>query len=181
MKLYFNKKQSAMSAKQSGAALFISLVILLVLTIIGLSAARRSTLQETMASNLHIRNLAFNAAESAIGGFVVDSHTGDKLVAGHVLFDLGRSAGNTANYCYDGTGTRAACGSARLDSDHGGAITSAITVTVLTDCLPGACGGFSLGSGGKMGCVQYQLDSTGTVGNLTETTRLYAFEVAACN
>ena len=134
-----------------------------------------------MASNLHVKNLAFNAAESAIGGFVVDSHTGDKLIAGHVLFDLGRTAGNTANYCYDGTGTRVACGTARLDSDHGGTTTSKVDVTVLTNCLPGACGGFSLGSGGKMGCVKYQLDSTGTVATQSETTTLFAFEVAACN
>lgn len=179
MKTQLNNNLTALSVRQSGAALFVSLVILLVLTIIGLSAARRSTLQEKMASNLHVKNLAFNAAESAIGGFVVDSHTGDRLVAGHVLFDLGNTVGNTVEYCYDGTGTRVACGTARLDSDHGGATTSAIDVTVMTNC--GVCAGFSLGDTGSMGCVDYQLDSTGSVANQSETTRLHAFEVVACN
>ncbi len=179
MKSQLNKKQSAMSVRQSGAALFVSLVILLVLTIIGLSAARRSTLQEKMASNLHVKNLAFNAAESAIGGFVVDSNLDGRLLAGHVLFDLGNVVGNTVEVCYDGTGTGVACGSVHLDSDHGSSLTSAVDVTVLTNC--GVCAGFSLGDTGSMGCTDYQLDSTGTVATQIETSTLFAFEVVACD
>jgi len=52
--------------KQSGAALIVSLVILVIMTIIGLAAIRNSTMQERMASNIIDRQFAFQAAESAL-------------------------------------------------------------------------------------------------------------------
>ena len=51
---------------QSGAVLAISLIILLLLTLIGLTAAQVTGLEEKMAGNLRDRNLAFQAAESAL-------------------------------------------------------------------------------------------------------------------
>ena len=51
---------------QSGAVLVISLIILLLLTIIGLSATQVTGLEEKMAGNLRDRNLAFQAAETAL-------------------------------------------------------------------------------------------------------------------
>jgi type IV pilus assembly protein PilX len=51
---------------QRGMALFISLVLLLVLTIIGVSAVQTSTLETRMARNEHDVLLAFQAAESAL-------------------------------------------------------------------------------------------------------------------
>ena len=67
--------------RQSGAVLVVSLIILVALTTIGLSAAQRSTLQEKMASNLHLSNIAFNAAESALAAFLneVNNETGNIL------------------------------------------------------------------------------------------------------
>jgi len=168
--------------KQSGAALFISLIMLLALTIIGLSAASRSNLQERMASNLHVKNLAFNAAESAIGGFVVDSYTGNKLDPGHVLYNL-RVTGSLSNKCYDNTGARLNCGTVYLDSDRGGTMTARVDVDVLQDCNPKACGGFSLGGGnssGGIGCRLYKIDGTGTAGGKRESSSMWAYEVTAC-
>lgn len=52
--------------RQIGAALFVSLVFLLILTVIGLSGMQNSSLQEKMASHHRERHLAFQAAESAI-------------------------------------------------------------------------------------------------------------------
>lgn len=52
--------------KNRGVALFISLVLLLVLTIIGVSAVQTSTLETRMARNEHDTLLAFQAAESAL-------------------------------------------------------------------------------------------------------------------
>jgi len=169
-------------SKQQGVALFISLIILFALTIIGLSAADRSNLQERMATNMHIQNIAFNAAESAIGGFVVDSQTGNKLDPGHVLFDL-RINGQLSNQCYDSAGVRLPCGNVHLDGDRDGAITSRLDVTILKDCDPRACGGFSLGvsGSGRIGCRLYKVDGTGTVGNQTASSTLWAYEVTACN
>lgn len=51
---------------QRGVALFISLVLLLVLTIIGVSAVQTTSMEERMARNTHDSVLAFEAAEVAL-------------------------------------------------------------------------------------------------------------------
>jgi type IV pilus assembly protein PilX len=58
-KAKFNKSQS-------GAVLLVSLIFLLLLTILGLSAIQSSTLQERMAGNGRDVNTAFQAAEAAM-------------------------------------------------------------------------------------------------------------------
>lgn len=55
-----------LTASERGTALVFALVILLILTIIGISAMNTTTLQEKMAHNLKDKNLAFQAAESAL-------------------------------------------------------------------------------------------------------------------
>jgi type IV pilus assembly protein PilX len=52
--------------RHRGVALFISLVLLLILTIIGVSAVQTTTLETRMARNEHDSLLAFQAAESAL-------------------------------------------------------------------------------------------------------------------
>ncbi len=52
--------------QQSGVALFISLVLLLVLTIIGVSSVQTTSLEVRMTRNEHDSMLAFQAAESAL-------------------------------------------------------------------------------------------------------------------
>ncbi|WP_165770051.1 pilus assembly PilX family protein [Thauera propionica] len=53
-------------ASQHGAVLIIGLIMLLVVTMIGLTAMQTSTQQERMAGNLHDRNLATQAAEATV-------------------------------------------------------------------------------------------------------------------
>ena len=48
---------------QQGAVLIVSLLILLIMTIMGVSAMQSSTLEEKMASNERDRNVAFQSAE----------------------------------------------------------------------------------------------------------------------
>jgi len=55
-----------LSFAQKGIALFISLVLLLVLTIIGVSSVQSTSLEERMARNAHDSVLAFQAAEMAL-------------------------------------------------------------------------------------------------------------------
>ncbi len=50
--------------RQSGVVLLVSLMLLLMLTILALTATNRSTLQERMAANSQDSNLAFQAAEA---------------------------------------------------------------------------------------------------------------------
>ncbi len=52
--------------QQSGVVLIISLIMLLLLTLIGVTAIQTTSLEEKMAGNLRNRNLAFQAAESAL-------------------------------------------------------------------------------------------------------------------
>ncbi len=53
-------------SRQRGAALFIALMFLIIMTVIGLSAANVGILQERMAGNVRETNEAFQAAESTL-------------------------------------------------------------------------------------------------------------------
>lgn len=61
MNMDFNTK-----ARQNGAVLFVALIMLLLLTIIGLTSIRGTSLQEGMAGNLREVNLSFQAAEAGL-------------------------------------------------------------------------------------------------------------------
>lgn len=52
--------------KQRGSALIVSLLILLVLTIIGVTALNSTVMEEKMTSNFQTGNTAYQAAESAV-------------------------------------------------------------------------------------------------------------------
>lgn len=53
-------------SRERGAVLIVSLVLLLVMTILGMSSMRSTTMQERMAGNLRDSNLAFQAAEAGL-------------------------------------------------------------------------------------------------------------------
>lgn len=54
------------SKQQNGAVLAVSLVILLLVTIIGVTATQVTGLEEKMSANMRDRNMAFQAAEAAL-------------------------------------------------------------------------------------------------------------------
>lgn len=53
---------------QRGAALIVSLIMLLLLTVLGLSSMNTITMEERMAGNMNDYNLAFQAAEAGLRG-----------------------------------------------------------------------------------------------------------------
>jgi len=57
---------SASIGKDRGSALIIAMVILLVMTLIGITSMGTSIMEEKMAGSMASRNLAFQAAESAL-------------------------------------------------------------------------------------------------------------------
>src|SRR5690554_6556033 len=57
---------NAFPRRQSGTALIVALIFLLVMTLIGSTAMRSATLQERMAGNARDWNLAFQSAEAAL-------------------------------------------------------------------------------------------------------------------
>ncbi len=59
-------KSSLTSSAQTGAVLIVGLVILLVMTMLGLTAMQSTSLQERMAGNFRDRDIAFQFSEGAI-------------------------------------------------------------------------------------------------------------------
>jgi type IV pilus assembly protein PilX len=66
MNAYQHSNKEFSPSGNSGLALFISLVMLLILTILGVSAVQTTSVQERMARNARDTSLAFQAAESAL-------------------------------------------------------------------------------------------------------------------
>ena len=58
--------RAAAQGRQSGVALIVALILLVVITVIGLAAIRTSTLQEKMAGNTFDRAQAFQVAEATL-------------------------------------------------------------------------------------------------------------------
>lgn len=77
-------------SRNRGVALFISLVLLLVLTIVGVSAVQTTTLETRMARNEHDTLLAFQAAESALRD--AENHL-ETIVTTAVFTDTGGDGG----------------------------------------------------------------------------------------
>ncbi|MCO6413926.1 MAG: hypothetical protein J5I92_14390 [Thiogranum sp.] len=59
-------KHSTSRSQQHGAALVVSLMMLLVMTLIGITAMNTTVLEEKMAGNSRQRQLAFQSAEAAL-------------------------------------------------------------------------------------------------------------------
>lgn len=60
------KNQNCFSRQQGGAVLIVALIMLLLLTMIGLTSMRGTSLQENMASNFRENNLSLQAAEAGL-------------------------------------------------------------------------------------------------------------------
>lgn len=179
-----NISKIASFQKQQGAALFVALIMLIALTIIGLTATQRSNLQEKMAANTHQLNSTFNAAESAIGAFLTEANTGNRVNdPNHLIVKL-RASGVLGPFCVDETGNRAACGT-NVKLDHAKALESRYTARVVGQCSVAQCGGHSFGLGN--GCRIFRVDSAGTVGGeyqaagtQSSESTFWAYEVTAC-
>lgn len=64
--MFFHRHFLTHTQRQRGAVLIISLIFLLVLTLIGVSAMQGTTMQERMSANMQDRNVAFQASEAAL-------------------------------------------------------------------------------------------------------------------
>lgn len=74
------------SAAQRGAILVTAMLLLLVLTIIGVTVMQMSRMQERMAGNTRDVNLAFQASEGALRG-------AENFLRGQVIRPIGASSG----------------------------------------------------------------------------------------
>ena len=87
--------------RQRGAALIVSLVFLLILTIISVASMQTATLQERMAGNMKEDTIAFQAAEAAL-------RTGENFIANGILPSFNGTNGLFES-CPDPDDDRAAC------------------------------------------------------------------------
>ena len=106
---------------QHGAALIVALVMLLVMTVLGVTAARNTNLQERMAGNLRDSNLAFQSAERALreGETFLRGATVPPFTGADGLLAMQDEAGLPSFWdAYDWAGnSRAAAGVLDVDSD----------------------------------------------------------------
>ncbi len=61
-------RSSYIVKRESGAALIVALIFLLVMSLLGTSSVRTSTMQERMAGNMRDGNVAFQRAEAGLRG-----------------------------------------------------------------------------------------------------------------
>jgi len=95
---------------EGGAALLVSVIFLVILTLLGISAATVTTLDEKMARNLRDRNIAFQAAEAALRDARADIFKTRNLsgYTGFPVIAAGGGGCNTTPYkglCRPSTGT----------------------------------------------------------------------------
>ncbi len=83
---------------QRGSVLIVSLLILLVMTLIGVTAMNTSTLEQKMAYNYRDHQLAFQAAEAAL-------RDGEAFVAATPLTAADFSSACTGGLCTEASGT----------------------------------------------------------------------------
>ena len=82
---------------QTGVVLFVCLVMLLLLTLLGVSSIQTTSLEQVMARNAVDSNLAFQASESAL-------RDGEDFVEGLVSGNAFDAAGANASGLYDDAG-----------------------------------------------------------------------------
>lgn len=177
----FSKKQLTCST-QSGAALFVALIMLLVLTIIGISASQRSSLQERMASNMHLDSMTFNASESAIASFLNEANQGNpKANTEHVLSKI--LSNQAIDKQYDESGLRVASGF--LDKNlSGGSLIASVEPSIIQECQA-PCPGFSLSTRPEMSCRVFLFEGQGQLSKggatvKTTNTSLFVRQITPC-
>ncbi len=188
--------------RQSGSALLVSLIFLVVLTVLGLTALNSGTNETQISSNLQQAKTAFYAAQSGANAYINQGNAGNDLTEAAHLLALTRAAANAADFnstnladaltrCAAADGTNNAdCDATFLQANF-----KARTDTWYRGCSGPAteCPGFSLGVGTTIpGCHRYQvqgtgwidLDNSGSVPSSVEETQVivdqWLSEVALC-
>jgi type IV pilus assembly protein PilX len=85
--------------QQRGAVLFVALIVLILLTLLGLTAAQLTVLQERMSGNFRVQQLAFERAESAMSAG--RDQASDPLSAYDTISDLPKLLGPSNSSPWD--------------------------------------------------------------------------------
>lgn len=144
--------------RQQGAALIFGMVILLVVTLVGITAMQGTTVQEKMAASVQFSEVAFQAAEDSVRTVTQEARSQRPPPAGNgnVLVDaLNATNGNPV--------TRTAA--------NGGLATTSNAVIAYTGAT--AAPGFSIGAGsGNFVFHRYRITANGAAGDNVATSTL---------
>jgi len=96
-------RSTILMSRQRGAVLLFSLIILLLLTVIGVTAMQTTTLQERMSGNFRDRQVAFQGAEAGLMGaerFVLENAGSAEFGSGGGLYhwDIGPDAPRSRDF-----------------------------------------------------------------------------------
>ncbi|WP_455205073.1 pilus assembly PilX family protein [Kaarinaea lacus] len=146
------------NTKQNGAALIVSLMILLVLTIIGVSALANTSLEERMAHNYQHATIAFQGAESAISRVINAGDAGGAGQFDNPFYDADNDPLITAlNAGLNDTSTVI---TANLDPNGHLANTALNTSATVIYRNTGSCPEMSMG---EIICFYFDIDATANI------------------
>ncbi|MFZ5841640.1 MAG: PilX N-terminal domain-containing pilus assembly protein [Pseudomonadota bacterium] len=172
---------------QTGAALLVSLVILLILSIIGISAMRGGLLQTLMAANTQQLYIAQNAADGAVETMYFQTNdegfTNDSMLHKAI-------SGSDVSFAIDESGSLAAGNDVFMDGDRERPIIQANASVEYVGCsAPGGdfgsegfCLQQSVGPGKGTICNVFRITGNGTVSDVSAQTELWiSAAVANCS
>lgn len=87
--------------RQQGAALIVSLILLLVMTLIGVASMRGTTLEERMAGNMRDRSIAFEAGEAGLRESESGNNSPLETLSYPIQLDRDGAAANDGLYHYN--------------------------------------------------------------------------------
>lgn len=129
--------------KERGAVLFVALVFLVLITLLALTAASTSVLQERMTGGLRNNQLALMGAESGLRGVEWSIWNRSNNASGSNKFDCQPNGGSTNDSCYRMSGPNATVTAFRnakswLGSSDGGQAYATKTLTSLSNAQSSA-------------------------------------------
>ncbi len=185
---------------QSGAALLVSLLILLVLSMVGLAAMRGGLLQNLMSANTTQDTMAYQAADSAIGAFMLSANNGSPAIPAFLnaeimanprtftgnpradLTNVANAAGWVRCLDRDGNLRLADCGALDTENGRAGQVTAQVSVgffkfqpgTPAAVCPEGSDATVNKGT---LKCHIFQIVGTANVGGAARTANVIALGV----
>ncbi len=168
---------SSFSHKQDGIVLFLALIMLIVLTLLASSASKRSTLQEKMATNLQLKNITFNAAESAISEYTNAKNKG--TISSEHFLNKAKQGGESIPFFLSASGD---LNSQQDDSyflDSGKTVKAKGGLKILERCNVVVCTGYSFGQS-PVGCMISEVSGEGSTGNVITKNSVVLYQVSAC-
>lgn len=161
-----------MLKREGGAVLIVGLIMLLLMTIVGLSAIRGSNLQELMAGGMRDRHVSFQASEAGLrsGELVVGGPGLPNTSGGTTGFSRAFDHGGTTDFWFTFDWGTASAGSGldlKIEAEPARYVVEQLDVAP----IPGADGGAIdlLGMESRPDLIFYRITSRG-VGMTTNTT-----------